>query len=252
MLNISTLIGKKIIRLEETHSTNTYARELTSSNKQAEGIIVLANYQTDGRGQGANKWLSEKNANLLMSAIVKPDFLPPGNQFFLSISVCIAIIRSIEEICGIRAEAKWPNDILIGGKKVAGILIENSIGGTKINNSIIGIGLNVNQKYFDPSLTHATSLVSETGSIYFIDEVLNILISNLRIYYQHLKSNQLSTLKKMYENLMWGNNKSIVLTRKNGEKIEGTIIGITGNGELLVKSGGSVSAFNHDQARIKL
>jgi len=246
------LIGKKIIHLPETRSTNSFAKELVSSNKQAEGIIVLANYQTEGRGQGSNKWLSEKNANLLISVIVKFDFLIPENQFYLNISVCIAIVRSIEEICGIRAKIKWPNDILIGRKKVAGILIENSIGRKKINNSIIGIGLNVNQKYFDPSLTHATSLALETGIMYSVDEVLNILINNLRIYYQHLKSNKLSTLKKMYENLMYGFNESIVLTGKNGETIESIIIGIAENGELIVESAGSVLAFNHDQARIKL
>lgn len=246
------MIGKKIIHLEETHSTNTYARELISSNKQAEGIIVLANYQTAGKGQGHNKWMSEKDANLLMSAIVKPAFLVPEQQFFLNISVCLAIVRSIEELYMTRAIIKWPNDILVNDRKVAGVLIENSLGKNTINNSIIGIGLNVNQENFDPSLPMATSLLLETGINCPLDKVFDLLLGNLRIYYQHLKGNRLETLKKMYENLMYGIKKSTVLSVKNGDQIECVITGITDHGELLVESGGSVVRFGHDQVRIKL
>ena len=252
LINITLLIGNKIIRLEETSSTNSYAKELVLSNKQAEGIIVLADYQTSGRGQSNKKWLSEKKANLLMSAITKPVFLAPENQFFLSIFVCIAIVRSIEEICAVRPDIKWPNDIMINGKKVAGVLIENSIGNNRIKNSIIGIGLNVNQKYFDPKLPFATSLSNETGRDYSIDEILNVVTTNLRIYYDHLKNNRFLPLRKMYENFMFGISNSVVLSAKNGESIKVIIIGITDRGELLVEKDGSVHSFNHDQVRIQL
>ena len=246
------VIGNKIIHLETTASTNSYAQNLISTNKHAEGTIVFTDFQTDGRGQGNNKWLSEKKSNLLMSLILKPDFLSPVKQFYLNMAVCLAVSKSLEAICGSIVKIKWPNDIMIGNKKIAGILIQNSLSKDKISSSIVGIGINVNQKIFEDSITNATSVAIETGMEKDIKVVLDIIIDNLRKFYYHLENNKLEQISKMYIDYLYGINEKINLVKKSGETIYVELLGVTESGEMLITENKELVKYNHDQVRIML
>ncbi|MBK7096045.1 MAG: biotin--[acetyl-CoA-carboxylase] ligase [Saprospiraceae bacterium] len=243
-------IGNVIIHLEETSSTNLYAQNLISSNKQAEGIIVLADFQSEGRGQGNNKWKSEKSSNLLMSLIVLPVFLTPVNQFYLNMAVCISVVRALEHVTGLVVNLKWPNDILINRKKISGILIQNSLGNNQINSSVIGIGINVNQKNFSEQLLHATSIAVETGKDSVIKDVLDVLIDNLRIFYYHLQNSKLEEIRKMYMNYLFGINEKVAMERKSGLKFTGILQGVSTTGELIVEENENLQKYRHGEVRI--
>ena len=147
----------KITHIDETDSTNRWLREhctggqtLCAANR-TRGLspcaVVWADYQTAGRGQGTNKWESERGKNLTFSILLHPETLPANRQFLLSMQVSLAICEALSEHIG-DLSIKWPNDIYWRNAKIAGILIENSLQGSVIRDSIVGVGLNVNQRQF--------------------------------------------------------------------------------------------------------
>src|SRR5690554_1314415 len=133
-----------LIRMDETSSTNSELKQLQQKKRLPEGSIVVADYQTQGRGQAGNTWFSDKGCNLLFSFLVYPKFIAANRQFILSRIVSLAIKKVLDRYFD-DITIKWPNDIYWKNKKIAGMLIENTLMGQKINSSIIGIGLNVNQ-----------------------------------------------------------------------------------------------------------
>jgi BirA family biotin operon repressor/biotin-[acetyl-CoA-carboxylase] ligase len=163
--------NKKIIYLNEVESTNNYANQLILSDAAEEGTVVLAQYQTHGKGQHGNVWESETGKNLLMSIIWYPGFLPASQQFMISKIVSIAITDCVNDIID-DCKIKWPNDIYIGNQKLAGILIENSVKGSHLSSSVVGIGLNVNQQVFISAAPNPVSLFQITGVIYEISELM--------------------------------------------------------------------------------
>ena len=136
--------GKNLVHLERISSTNSYIQELLSnSTPLADGSVIMADEQTHGRGQQGNFWESEPHQNLTFSIYYMPDFLNIDRQYFLSIAVCLGICDFLEKYAEKDFLVKWPNDIYYKDKKIAGILIENSLMGDKIKHSIIGIGINI-------------------------------------------------------------------------------------------------------------
>ena len=176
-----------LIRLDETSSTNSELKQLQQKKRLPEGSIVVADYQTQGRGQAGNTWFSDKGCNLLFSFLVYPKFIAANRQFILSRIVSLAIKnvldRYIEDIT-----IKWPNDIYWKNKKIAGMLIENSLMGQKINSSIIGIGLNVNQDGFPNDLPNPVSMKMITRNEYSRDELLSFFLSEFNLLYQSLQN----------------------------------------------------------------
>jgi len=155
---LSEEFGATIRLLEQAASTNDIAAETCFH----EGDVVIALEQTHGRGQRGSTWSAEKGLNLTFSMVLEPDFLPAGRQFLISQAVSLAIADCLWHR-SIGATVKWPNDIYIGDRKIAGILIEHTVSGTELQRSVVGIGLNINQTRFDPSLPNPTSLALETG-----------------------------------------------------------------------------------------
>lgn len=133
--------------VEITTSTNIEMAKLLK-NPIKEGFIIQSNFQKNGRGQAGNYWESEAGKNLTFSMVLYPEFLPPVKQFLLSKMVAVALLTELNKMQE-GFEIKWPNDIYFKNKKVAGILIETAIMGTQLKHAIIGVGLNVNQVYFD-------------------------------------------------------------------------------------------------------
>jgi BirA family transcriptional regulator, biotin operon repressor / biotin---[acetyl-CoA-carboxylase] ligase len=135
------LTNKNFIFLNEVESTNNYANQLVLSKAAEHGTVVLAQYQKKGRGQQGNFWESEFGKNMLASFIIFPQFLIAAKQFYISKIVSLALVDFLKTETN-EVSVKWPNDIYIQNKKIAGILIENSVKGVNVSSSIIGIGLN--------------------------------------------------------------------------------------------------------------
>ncbi len=147
---------------KETSSTNFLMKEILLSEKHEEGFMIYTDFQTAGKGQGLNTWESEFGKNLLFSIVLYPQHIHPSSQFVISQIASLAICDVLSEICD-NVKIKWPNDIYVDDKKIAGILIENVLQGKSINRTVIGIGLNVNQKNFVSDAPNPVSLMQITG-----------------------------------------------------------------------------------------
>jgi BirA family biotin operon repressor/biotin-[acetyl-CoA-carboxylase] ligase len=186
----SLFIGKNVIQLDTTPSTNDYLKQLCDKQAVLDGTVVYTSNQTAGRGQQGNTWEMQKGAGLALSFFLKPNFLPIEKQFYLNMAVSLAVREFCEYFTDQEVAVKWPNDILINQKKVAGILIENTIQGSKIAQTVVGIGVNVTQKKFSSDLVHATSLSiqCENGDIDFnIKSMLSVMSAYLEKYYLQLR-----------------------------------------------------------------
>lgn len=226
------IIGKKVIYLPTCHSTNDIAAELVRSGSGMEGAIVITDEQTKGRGQRGATWVSEPGMNLTMSVIVTPAFLPIPDQFLISQTVALGIAAYLNEYSD-QVKIKWPNDIYVDNKKICGTLIENSIQGTRLASSIVGIGLNINQTNFDRSRT--TSLALITRRQLRIKEEFSKLAHHLDAWYLKLKSgNHYEEIRQQYVNQLFGYNRLRHFRYKN-EIISGTVTGITDYGKLCIQ-----------------
>ncbi len=189
-------LGKNCIEVAKTDSTNSYLARLNSEKALFDGTVVVAWHQEQGRGQRGSSWESEPGKNLTLSIFLKPTFLKPEEQFMLSKAVALALIEFVASPLaplssrrgdGGEARIKWPNDIYIGNKKIAGILIENVLSGNSIAHSIVGIGININQVKFSADLPNPTSLKLETGKEFDLKECLAQLCSCIEKRYLQLR-----------------------------------------------------------------
>lgn len=170
----------RIERLEEVGSTNDEARG------GAEGLVIVARRQTRGRGQGDHTWSSEEGMNLTFSVVFEPRFIDAADAFRVSQMVALAIGDALREY-GIEARLKWPNDVYVGGLKIAGILIENDVRGSVLARTVAGIGLNVNQTEFPADLPNPVSMRALTEREYSLDEVLEAVLAKLGERYEALR-----------------------------------------------------------------
>lgn len=226
-------IGKVYQRFDELSSTNDWASELMAKSRPPEGMVIRADTQTAGRGQFGSPWLSSPGENLLFSVILYPNWLAVNNQFYLSMAVALALHDAVQQP---DASIKWPNDLYLGDKKTAGILIQNSINGTTLQSAIVGIGLNVNQLAFDPTLPNPTSLAAFTGQAQDLDAVMERFFSCLEQRYLELKAGRLMAVKTAYEWLLFRKDQlSGFIRTADGSQFEGIIRGIAESGQLEVE-----------------
>ncbi len=202
-------IGSTWVVLDEIDSTNNYALGLLQQGEAMaalplEGTVVMAKHQTSGRGMRGNNWHSDRGAGLAMSVILYPTFLPLSRQFFLSQCVALGVCQWINDIMAqkVCCQIKWPNDIYVGTLKLGGILIDNNVQNGQLAASIVGIGININQKEFPAFLANPTSLYQLTGLHYDISALSKKLCHYLEKWYLLLKADKLSVIKAAYlENL---------------------------------------------------
>jgi BirA family biotin operon repressor/biotin-[acetyl-CoA-carboxylase] ligase len=223
-----------IIKLNATHSTNTYMRELSAIKDLEDFSVVWALDQTNGRGQMGTVWNAQPGKNLTISVYKDVSWLGISNHFFISIVVSLALIHTLNELMIKNLKIKWPNDILSDYKKIGGILIENVIKNNQLQASIIGIGLNVNQTDFD-NLPQASSLINITGRIFSLEELLERTLANLKSKFLELKENHaFEELKKSYTNALFRLNKPSTFKDKSNNLFSGYIYGTDQQGNLLV------------------
>lgn len=188
---------RQIIRLEETESTNSYLRDLLKSQHLEEGSVVVADFQTAGRGQVGNNWYSDKGDNLLFSLLIYPTGIPANEQFIISRMVSLAIKNTLDQFAD-DIRIKWPNDIYWKERKIAGILIENSLQGKIIENSIIGIGLNLNQQIFPAELPNPVSLRQITATEQDKNYILDLLLKEFFLLYRSLQRGEKQVIEDEY------------------------------------------------------
>ncbi len=227
-----SLTGKNIIRLSEVGSTNNYAKQLVSDQVE-NGTVVLAQFQSGGRGQAGKHWESEAGKNLLCSLILYPDFLNAGTQFIISKIVSLSIVELLEEECD-GVSIKWPNDVYVDNRKIAGMLIENSVKGMKLDSSVIGIGLNVNQEVFYSDAPNPVSLKQITGKEYALDNVLKRLLDHFWRWYAVLNCGDMDEIDRAYFKKMFGLGEWRRF-RKDGNLFEARIAGLGEFGQLLLE-----------------
>ncbi|PIF06041.1 MAG: biotin--[acetyl-CoA-carboxylase] ligase [Draconibacterium sp.] len=225
---------KNIVRLKEVNSTNNYAYRLIMTDSAADGTVVLAQYQTQGKGQQGAFWESDPGKNLLMSTIWFPSLLPAEQQFTISKAVSLAItdflLSETDEVT-----IKWPNDIYIGNQKIAGILIENAVKGAYLHSSVIGIGLNLNQTKFISDAPNPVSLKQITGLNYNIDEVLNQLLTLLDSWLGKISKDETETIDKQYLSRLFRFGKWAKFIEPGNNSFEAKIIGIGNFGQLQLQ-----------------
>lgn len=224
---------KNFVLLPETESTNNYANQLLLTKAAEEGTVVMTQFQTKGKGQQGNTWESEPGMNLLASFIFQPKFLKASDQFYLSKSVSLAITDLLSEE-KIEVSIKWPNDIYAGDKKIAGILIENSVLGLHLDSSIAGIGLNLNQINFKSDAPNPVSLKQITGTEYQVESIADRLFEKLDFWYSKLKSGKFEAVDSEYISRLYRFNKWAFYA-KQGLAFEAKITGIGRYGQLLLE-----------------
>jgi BirA family transcriptional regulator, biotin operon repressor / biotin---[acetyl-CoA-carboxylase] ligase len=243
--------NRKIFKLKEVNSTNFYAGKLPEGTP--DGSVIWAECQTQGRGQGENCWESAIGENLTFSIIVYPTFLKAVQQFYLSkiISLSVADFLSLYTT---NVSIKWPNDIYLGEKKVAGILIENSLEMDFIRDSIIGIGININQNIFLSDAPNPVSLKQVTGENYDLKELLGIFLDIFEFRYGMLKDSDFSTIDENYSNILF--RKGINAQFKSGNKtFTGIIDCVEKTGELVIidnDNSGKIRKFLHKEVEFVL
>jgi len=217
-------------------STNTAAMA-SAAGGAPEGTVFLAEEQTAGRGRGANSWQSPRSTGIYCSAILRPA-LPPSDVLVLSLGAGLAVQAAIQHVDSrVLPDLKWPNDILIDGKKVCGILTEMNAEATRVRYLVVGIGINVNQSTFPKDLP-ATSLRLATGSEWSRVELAAALLKSLDREYRNLIEDpdaRESILRRFAANSSWVQGKDVRI-EENGSAFEGTTAGLDQRGFLQVRT----------------
>lgn len=236
-------IGKAYYHFNNVDSTNIVLRNILKNHKNVEGIVVSADHQTNGKGQRGNVWSDEPGSNIAMSLFLNCSFLNINEQFYLSKTISLGIIDCLNDVFEKSFKIKWPNDIYLDAKKLGGILIENASLQNKISESIIGIGINVNQTVFDKALPNPTSLKNILHKTVDQYQLIKQLWAYLEKRYLQLKNGNWKTINEDYlKNLHLFN--EMATYKIKDQIVEGTIVGIHKNGHLQVKIKQEVKSFD--------
>ncbi len=227
-------VAKEVLYFDTIDSTNTKAQELAEKGYPS-GTLVVADKQESGKGRRGRSWVSPSGTGIFMTLMIKPD-INPNNASMLTLVAALAVAKAITSVTGEEALIKWPNDIVVNGKKVCGILTEMNAQFDYINHIVVGIGINVHNESFPEEISQmASSLMIEAGGKRFHRaQIIAETMSYFEQYYDtFLKTQDLSALVREYDELLVNRNKSVrVLDPK--EPFDGKAMGITSKGELIV------------------
>ena len=236
-----TIFGAHLHHFYKIGSTNTAAMAAAAEGAP-EGTVFLAEEQTAGRGRGSNSWQSPRSTGVYCSVILRPA-QPPSEVLVLSLAAGLAVQAAIQQVDSrVVADLKWPNDVLIGGRKVCGILTEMNAEATRVRYIVVGVGINVNQASFPKDLP-ATSLRVETGSEWSRVELAAALLKSLDREYRQLTGDPEARsfiLRRFAENSSWVKGKPVRI-EENGSPLEGTTDGLDERGFLLVRTESGVN-----------
>ncbi len=236
-------MGRRWIKLDKVASTNLHASSLLNGGRLKDEIIVVADYQDAGRGQGDHSWHSDPGKNLLMSLLLFPAFLSASSQFQLSRVASLAICDALDSL-DMEPVIKWPNDILTPKGKIAGILIEHGIVGKNISHTIVGLGINVNQTDFPNFPVPATSISREKGITASLQTLAETVVDRIMVRYGELRNGQSAQLEQEFLDRLYLRDKPAIFKTRE-EKFQGIIRGVSNLGELQVERDGEIFTFSH-------
>ncbi|MFC0517225.1 biotin--[acetyl-CoA-carboxylase] ligase [Mucilaginibacter angelicae] len=228
-------VGQNLVTIKQVDSTNSFLKNLLSNSKPVpEGTVIMAEEQYAGRGQQQNTWHSEPGKNLTFSLLLKPDFLAVGDQFDLNRAASLGVHDALQPILGNGLKIKWPNDIYYGDRKLGGMLIENTIHSGQLRDSVIGIGLNVNQENFPPGAANATSVKQILQKDYDLTLLLSEICKLIEVYYLKLKAGEIEFVRNAYLSRLYWLNEVKNFESNNGI-FNGTVKNVLPNGLLVIE-----------------
>ncbi|GIV35025.1 MAG: biotin--[acetyl-CoA-carboxylase] ligase [Chitinophagales bacterium] len=241
----SPLIGTILLHLPEVDSTNDYARTFITKNRPSEGTVIMAHHQKHGRGQYGRRWESASGKNLTFTVILYPQFLHPSDVNLLSQAVSISLCDFFNTHLNLPVKIKWPNDIYYQDGKLAGVLIETSVIGNKLDYVLVGIGVNVNQTEFSPEVPNPVSLKDVFHQNFDLMVLLKAYFPFLDTWYYRLKI-QPESLPETYSGMLYHKDEQVVFSYK-GTYRQGILRGVQPNGRLLVEMNGVTEEFSHGE-----
>lgn len=226
--------GRHLLYFDVTGSTNAEAKKQAESNAP-DGLLVVADSQEQGRGRRGRSWEAPGGVNIYMTLLLKPSFLPEQASM-VTLVMALSVAQAITDLSGLKAEIKWPNDIVVNKKKVVGILTELTMETDYIRHLVCGVGINVNQKDFPASISEtATSLYLESGKAYSRAELIALTMERFEANYEAFcHQGDLSGLMAPYNKLLVNRQAQVKVLDPKGE-YEGLALGINKMGELLVR-----------------
>jgi BirA family biotin operon repressor/biotin-[acetyl-CoA-carboxylase] ligase len=234
----------------------TWFAEIDSTNNEAgrnlaaapEGSVWAAHYQTAGRGQQNNTWESDAGKNFMFSLLLRPTWLPAEDQFYISKIASLGVCDFLRQHA-ITSTVKWPNDSYVNGKKIAGMLIEHHVGGATINASIIGVGLNANQKKFSTTAGNPTSMLLESGCAVAVETALPELVAAILRRYELLQQGGAQRIDDEYHAHLYRLNEWRRFETGN-RRFRAKIVAVQRNGQVLLQDEtGNIKAFAFKEVR---
>lgn len=239
-------MGKNLVFVPECPSTNTLAVELSQQSPVKDGTVVITDRQTAGKGQRGNSWEAHPEQNLTFSVILKPGFLPVKNQFYLNIVISLGLVDYLKARTSDPTYIKWPNDILVHGKKISGILIENQLQGSAIAGTVAGIGFNLNQDNFKTD--NAISLALVTGKSFDRSSEVQLILEFIEPRYLQLRRGDYSGLMEDYLTRLYRRNARHVFS-SNDILFQGIIRGVDEWGKLRIETETGIRTFDVKEVR---
>lgn len=244
-------IGHRLECFDIIGSTNTTAMQMAEEGAP-NGTLVVADRQDSGKGRRGRGWVMPAGIAIAMSIVIKPEELQPGNAPMLTLVSALAVVRAIEEQTGLQPGIKWPNDIVINGKKVCGMLTEMSTQIDYINHIVVGIGINVHNEQFPEELAdRATSLYLESGKHFNRAALVESVCEHFEHYYEiFMRTQDLSHLQTEYDSFLVNRDRQVRILDPLGE-YEGKALGITLRGELLVETPEGVRTVDSGEVSVR-
>ena len=225
---------QKIVHIEETDSTNQWLRKHADGD---DNVVVVADYQTAGRGCGTNHWESERGKNLLFSLLLHPTGVPASQQFIVSMANALALKSTLDDYVT-DIKIKWPNDIYWRDSKICGTLIETTLQGANIKDCIIGTGLNVNQQVFHSDAPNPVSLRQILGREVSREEVLQKVLDNTAKYITMVESGSWDAIRTYYRYHLYRLEETHDYRFQDGSVERCKLLGVTDDGHLELLAGG--------------
>ena len=245
----TVFIGKTVDYLPTCHSTNSVAATLVKENKALNGQIVITDEQTHGKGQVGRSWEASPGKNLTFSIVIFHERFRVKDQFDLNMVFSLGIFDFLSQTVKTKVEIKWPNDVFCDGKKMCGILIANTVLSGNITDSVVGIGLNINQKSFN-NAPGATSMKMLTGREYEVRTIFEGLVPCIERRYLAYMEHGIQAVKFHYiDNLYRRGEKHFFERVENGNIFEGEIIGVAPTGKLSVNVGNRMEYYDFNTIR---
>lgn len=245
----TSFVGKNTKYLETCTSTNLIGFKEALENHLPDGFAWIAGHQTEGKGQRGNQWFALPDENLLVTYLLRPTNPQAIHQFYLSKAISIGLLKGVQNWAKntlmeeLPIKIKWPNDLYIEEKKLAGILIENNFQSGKWNFSIVGIGININQTEFINLRANSIKKWTKSPNTIDIRDIFNSISIEIEKYYQLFQSNNFEELDKIYHQYLFRNQSTALFEDDNGVFL-GKIIQVNPNGNLVIEKSNEIKVYD--------